>query len=87
MVLLQGSSLKKSAVSESNSKDEDERDEEPASKVTTFREAIDLGNDMTKFLTERGEEELSESMFKIVQRLESAKLQHSKQTSIRSFSS
>lgn len=44
MVHLQGSTLKKSAVSESNSEDEDESDEELASKVTTFREAIDLGN-------------------------------------------
>ena len=85
MVLSQGSSLKKSTFAKSDSEDEDDI-VEATSKITTFREAIDLGNEMIKFLTERGEE-LSESMFKIVQQLESAKLRYSKQISITSFSS
>ena len=59
MVLSQGSSLKKSTITESDSEDEDDI-VEPACKTTTFREATDLGNDI-KFLTERGE--LSESVY------------------------
>ena len=77
MVLLQGSTL-----TESDSEDKDDI-VELASKITTFTEAIDLRNEMIKYLTERGEEKV---MFKIVQQLESAKLQHSKQISITSFS-
>ena len=55
MVLAQGSSLKKSTLTESDSEDEDDI-VEPASKITAFREAIDFGNYMIKFLTEKGEE-------------------------------
>ena len=42
-----------------DSEDEDDI-VEPASKITTFREAIDFGNYMKNFRTEKGEEELSE---------------------------
>ena len=69
----------------SASEDEVEREEESCTAVTTFMEAIDYGNSMVKFLTEKGEEELSQDMFKVVQKIEYAKLKHSRQTSIVSF--
>ena len=46
MVLSQGSSLKKSTLTESDSEDEDDIVER-AIKITTFREAIDLGNEIS----------------------------------------
>ena len=85
--VLSGGHAKKQAVSESDSEEEDESDEELPSTITTFREAIDCGNNLLKFLTERGEEQLSENMFKIVQRLQVSQLEHSKQMSIRAFTS
>ena len=56
---MQGSSSKKPTLTQSDSEDEDDSDEELVSKLTTLREPYDI----IKFLTERGEEELSESMF------------------------
>ena len=85
--VLSGGSAKKQAVSESESEEEDESDEELSSTIATFKEAIDCGNNLLKFLTERGEEQLSENMFKIVQQLQVSQLEHSKQMSIRAFTS
>ena len=72
---------KKQAVSDSEEEEEGEgeSDEESPSTITTFREAIDCGNNLLKFLTEKGEEVLSEDMFKIVQQLQVSQLEHSKQ--------
>ena len=78
---------KKQAVSESDSDKEDESDEESPSTITTFREAVDYGNNLLKFLTEKGEEQLSKNMFQIVQQLQVSQLAHTKQISIRAFTS
>ena len=78
---------KKQAVSNSDPEEEGESDEESPSTITTFREAIDCGNNLLKFPTEKGEELLSEDMFKIVQQLQVSQLEHSKQMSIRAFTS
>ena len=60
------------------------KEAESCTAVTTF---IDYGNSMVKFLTKKGEEELSQGMFKVVQKMEYAKLKHSRQTPIVSFMS
>ena len=65
---------KKQAISENDSEEEDESDEESPSIIMTFREAIHCGNNFLKFLTEKGEEQLSENMFKIVQQLQVSQL-------------
>ena len=78
---------KKQAVSDSDSEEEGESDEESPSTITTFREAIDCGNNLLKFLTEKEEELLSEDMFKIVQQLQVSQLEHSKQMSIPAYTS
>ena len=78
---------KKKAVSEHDSEEEDVSDEESPSTIMTFREAIDCGNNLLKFLTEKGEEQLAENMFKIVQQLQVSQLEHTKQTSIRALTS
>ena len=75
---------KKAGFIENDSEEEDESDEESPSTIVTFREAIDCGNNLLKFLTEKGEEQLSENMFKIVQ---VSQLEHSKQMSIQAFTS
>ena len=80
--VLSGGCAKKQAVSESEPEEDDESDEELPSTITSFREAIDCGNNLLKFLTERGEEQLSENMFKIIQQLQVSQLEHSKQMSI-----
>ena len=85
--VLSGSRAKKQAVIENDSEEEDESDEESPSTIATFREAIDCGNNLLKFLTEKGEEQLSDNMFKIVQQLQVSQLEHSKQMSIRAFTS
>ena len=71
----------------SASDDEEEREEESCTVVITFMEAIDYGNIWSKFPTEKGEDELFQDMFKVVQKMEYAKLKHSRQTSILSFMS
>ena len=76
---------KKSKEMGSASEDEAKRDEELCTAVTTFMEAIDYGNSMVKFLTEKGKEELYQDTFKVVQKIEYANLKHSRQTSIVSF--
>ena len=55
--VLLGGHAKKPAVSESYSEEEGESDEEFPSTVTIFREAIDCGNNLLKFFTEKGEEQ------------------------------
>ena len=70
-----------------DSEEEDESDEESPSTITTLREAIDCGNNLLKFLTQKGEEQLSDNMFKIVQQLQVSQLEHSKQMSIQAFTS
>ena len=72
-------------LSESDSDKEDESDEESPRTITTFREAVDCGNNLLKFLTEKGEEQLSENMFQIIQQLQVSQLEHTKQISIRAF--
>ena len=44
-----------------------------ASAITTYTEAIKLGNDMLTFFQSR-EEELADSMFMIIQKVQHAKL-------------
>ena len=86
--VLSNSHAKKQAISENDSEEEDESDsEESPSTVTTFRKAIDYGNNLLKFLTEKGEEQLSENIFKTVQQLQVSQLKNSKQMSIRAFTS
>ena len=46
---------KKQAVSDRDSEEEGESDEESPSTIMTFREAIDCGNNLLKFFTEKGE--------------------------------
>ena len=88
MVLSLGSCSKKLALMESVLEDEEgESEEEPNSKITTFRGAINLGNNMIRFLTEKGEEDLSQDTFEVVQQMEYVKLQHSKEMSIVSYTS
>ena len=61
MVLSQGSTSKKSALTKSDSEDEDEDiDKEHARKSLPSEKATDLENDMIKFLAER--EKLFEGM-------------------------
>ena len=85
--VLSGSRAKKHTFSENDSEEEDESDEESPSTITTLREAIDCGNNLLKFLTQKGEEQLSDNMFKIVQQLQVSQLEHSKQMSIQAFTS
>ena len=60
--------------------EDNEADEEPPTNaITTYTEAIKHGNDMLTFLQDRGEEELANSMLKIVQKAEHAKLKYSRQ--------
>ena len=61
--VLSGSCAKKQTFSENDSEEEDESDEESPSTITTFREAINCGNNLLKFLTQKGEEHLSDNMF------------------------
>ena len=60
--VLSGGHAKKQAISESDSEEEDGSVEESQSTITTFREAIHSGNNLLKFLTEKGEEQLSENV-------------------------
>ena len=85
--ILSGSHAKKQIFSENDSEEEDESDVESPSTVTTFREAIDCGNNLLTFLTQKGEEQLSDSMFKIIQKVQISQLGHSKQMSIQAFTS
>ena len=57
-------------------------EEIPADKITTYDEAIHCGNDILAFLTRKGEEQLLESMFNIIQHLQNDKLYQCSQTSI-----
>ena len=66
--------------------DEDADEEPPASAITTYTEAIKLSNDMLTFLQSRGEEELADSMFTIIQKVQHEKLKHSWQTSLLDYS-
>ena len=72
MVVSDGLCSKMPAIVE----DEDEEGDEglPADVITTFDEAIHCGNDVLAFLTMKGEEQLSESMFKRIQHLHNDKL-------------
>ena len=85
--LLSGSRAKKLIFSENDSEEEDESDVESPSTITTFREAIDCANNLLKFLTQKGEEQLSDSMFKLIQKVQISQLGHSKQMSIEAFTS
>ena len=63
--------------------EEEESDEELLTdKITTYNQAIRCGNDMLVFLMRKGEEQLSESMLKIIQHLQNDKLHQCRQTSI-----
>ena len=79
MVVSNGHQSKRVDV-EDNDKDADEQSDQepPTSAITTYTEAIKLGNDMLTSFQSRGEEELSDSMFTI--KVQHAKLKHSQQS-------
>ena len=83
MVVSNGHQSKRVDV-EDDDKDADEgSDEEPlTSAITTYTEAIKFGNDMLTFFQSSGEEELADSMFTIIQKVEHAKLKQSQQSSL-----
>ena len=56
--VMSGSPAKKQAVGEGESDEEDKSDEGLTSTITTFREAIDCGNNLLKFLAEKRKEQL-----------------------------
>ena len=84
MVVSDSHQSKRFDVAEDEDEDADEESDEesPTSAITTYTEAIKLGNDMMTFFQGRGEEELADSMFTIIQKVQHAKLKHSRQTSI-----
>ena len=65
-----------------NSEHEENEEESPPSSITTYDGAINAGKDLLLFLTQKGEESLSEDMFNIIQELQEEKLMHAKQTSL-----
>ena len=62
--------------------EEESDDEPPVYAIITYDEAIKSSNDIMTFLTRKGEEQLSDSMLKIIQHLENKKIHQSRQTSI-----
>ena len=87
MVVSNGHQSKRIDVEDKDEDADDESDEEPPeSALTTYTEAIKLGNNMLTFFQSRGEEELADSMFTIIQKMQHAKLKHSQQTSLLDYS-
>ena len=69
MVVSNGHQSKRVDVEDEDEDANEESDEEPpASAITTYTEAIKLGNDMLTFFQSRGEEELADSMFTLIQK-------------------
>ena len=76
MVLSNGHQSKRVDVEHEDEDADEESDEEPPeSAITTYTEAIKLGNDMLTFFQSR-EEKLADSMFTIIQKVQHAKLKH-----------
>ena len=87
MVVSNDHQSKRVAVEDEDEDADEESDEEPPeSAITTYTEAIKLGNDMLTFFRSRGEEELADSMFTIIQKVQHPKLKHSQQTSLLDYS-
>lgn len=62
--------------------DEDVDEESSTNAITIYIEVIKLGNDMIIFFQSRGEEQLVDSMFTIIQKVQNDKLKHSQQASL-----
>ena len=87
MVVSNGHQSKRVDVEDKDGGADKESDEEPPeSALTTYTEAIKLGNNMLTFFQSRGEEELADSMFTIIQKMQHAKLKHSQQISLLDYS-
>ena len=82
MVVSDSQSMRPEVVEDEDEDGDEESEEPPTSTITTYSEAIKLGNDMLAFFQSRGEEELADSMFRIIQKAHHAKLAHSRQTSL-----
>ena len=83
MVVSNGHLSKRVDVEDEDKDADEESDEEPpTSAITTYTEAIKLGNDMLTFFQSRGGEELADSMFTIIQKVQHTKLKHSRQSSL-----
>ena len=83
MVVSNGRQSKRVDVEDDDKDTDEESDEElPTSAITSYTEAIKLGDDMLTFFQSRGEEELADSMFAIIQKVQHAKLKHSRQSSL-----
>ena len=68
MVVSNSPCSKMPAIAEDQEEESD--DEPPVDAIITYDEAIKSSNDIMTFLTRKGEEQLSDSMFKIIQHLE-----------------
>ena len=87
MVSSIGNQSKRVDVEDEDEDADEKSDEEPsASEITTYTEAIKLGNDMPILFKSRGEEELADSVFMIIQKVQHPKLKHSRQNSLLDYS-
>ena len=87
MVVSNGHQSKRVDIEDEDEDADEESDEEPpASAITTYTKAIKLGDDMLTFFQSRGEKELANSMFTIIQKVQHAGLKHSRQTSLLDYS-
>ena len=75
MVVSNSPCSKMPAIAEDQEEESD--DEPPVDAIITYDEAIKSNNDIMTFLTRKGEEQLSDSMFKVIQHLENKKIHQS----------